>query len=155
MWEVITYKAGAQKATATSPSELLLSMKEKEIKQKIGDWFDEYLTILKLGGYALFVMSPSDEEWKDSEKDGFSVELEYPYKNIKLYIPKNYIEDFDIKTKQVNIKNSLLHEALHILLWKYSRLAESRFITKEQFFDEEEEVTDHLSSVIQSLYKDN
>lgn len=125
---------------------------EKErIRKEIGNTMFYWLDILKFSGYSLYTLFPEDEGWEESSTGGLSVKLEYPYKVIHLSVPQDYIDNY--KLKESNIKDSLLHEAIHVLMWKLSHLAQSRWCTFEQLDSCEEELTDHITNVISELVK--
>jgi hypothetical protein len=119
--------------------------KEKKRKQ-IGDWFTEHLYRLKLSGYSLYVLFSGEENYEDCAEDEFAnVRVNYPYKSIYLSIKQT---DFENRIK--NYKECLLHEAVHVMLWDYTYLAEDRFVGKKQLLDAEERLVDHITNVLLS-----
>lgn len=127
-----------------------MNEKEREkVRKDIGDVFDNWMTILKLNGYDYYVLFPEDEGWEQADTGGMSVKLKYPYKAIYLNIPQENIDNY--KVKKDNIADSLLHEATHVLLWRFSHLAHSRWGTFNELDNCEEELTDHITHVISAL----
>lgn len=118
--------------------------KRKKYKQEIGDIFIDLLQSLNISGWSLYVLLPEDEGWEESAVGGFSVYVEYPYKQIKLVIPEAEIK-MPISKNQ---KEALLHEAIHVLLWDYTYLAEYRFINKKQLLDAEDRLVDSIKEIL-------
>ena len=126
-------------------------MKKKErekYRKEVGDVMEKWLKKLHMQGWDLFVFLPEDAGWREPSKDGFATWVEHPYKIIKLFISEY---ELDSTIPKENRDESLLHEAIHVVLWDYAFQAESRHTTKNQLQDAEERLCDHLKNVILSL----
>ena len=113
------------------------------MRDKVKKKFTEYLEKLNLYGYDIDVLLEKDKEWRKPKNDTYSSIVDYPYKRITLNIGK----DARINT------DHLLHEAFHVILWRYAYLAESRYIRGEELLNEEEQVVDHLTNTFYQFLK--
>ena len=113
------------------------------MREKVKQTFTKYLEKLNLYGYDVDVFTEKDKEWKKPKNNTFTTYVDHPYKRITLNVGK----DARINT------DHLLHEALHVLLWRYAYLAEGRYITEKELFNEEEQVVDHLTNTLYPYLK--
>lgn len=123
--------------------------KKKDIRQKIGDVLEDALNVLKIYGHDLHIFLPDDKDWEKPKNNSFTVKLDYPYQNIDLFVGEDIIKNFN--NKDYDMGSFLLHEACHILLWRYAYLAEDRYINQRQLINEEERIVSQLANVIEDL----
>jgi len=111
------------------------------MKKEIRRVFTKYLEKLNITGYDIVILEKGDKEWENPGST-YDVSVSHPYKRIILNVGKNAKTNTD----------DLLHEAFHVVLWRYAHLAESRYITKKELEHEEEHLVDHLTNTFyQSL----
>lgn len=122
---------------------------DQEIANWVGDYFaDVILPICHIAGYKLETTISKDGD----KSNTFSVEVYFPYRKIVLYVRKGGIEM--VKKKEFSeIRTILLHEAFHILHWKYKEYAEARYIDKETLKELEEDMADRFSIIVDELYQ--
>ncbi len=125
-------------------------MKTEPMRKKIGDIFAGHLETLHLFGYDIFIFMPTDKKWEKPENDSFSVNLNFPYKRVKLFVGEDIIEQWK-EVPVEEIKGFLLHEAIHILTWRFGELAYSRFVSKKELMDEEEFLVDSIKNILEDL----
>ena len=128
-----------------------MTHKEKEkCREEIGNTIVKWLHTLHLVGWSVYVLLPDHKQWEKPAEDGFSIRVEYPYKRIVLNVSEHELNNYREIPKE-NREASLLHEALHVLLWDFVNLAEQRYVTQEQLSDTEERLVDSLKSIILDL----
>lgn len=113
------------------------------MKEKVRNIFIQYLEKLNLHGYEITVLTEKDKGWEKPKNDTYNTSVDYPYKRVFLHVGK------DAETNS----NFLLHEAFHVLLWRYTYLAESRFLRKKELEHEEEHIVDHLTNTFYPILK--
>lgn len=128
-----------------------MKMKNKEeiIRQKIGDTFEDALNVLKIYGHDLHIFLPEDKDWEKPKNNSLTVKVQYPYQSIDLFVGEDIIKNFN--NKDYDMGSYLLHEACHVLLWRYAYLAESRYINQKQLLDEEERIVSQLTNAVEDL----
>lgn len=125
--------------------------KKEKARDEIANCFAAYLGKLHLSEYAFTVYLPDDEDYKEPP-DSFMVKVEYPYKQIHIYVSEDLLRS-RMKNEETSWRKILLHEAIHCLLWNYTYLAESRYVTQDQLQNMEETTVDHLTEVLYPLMK--
>lgn len=116
---------------------------KKCTKKEIERVFTKYLKKLNIVGYEIVILIKGDKEWENPSGSTYDVTVSYPYKRIILNVGK------DAKTDT----NDLLHEAFHVVLWRYTHLAENRYTTEKELASEEEHIIDHLTNTLYPLLK--
>jgi len=122
---------------------------DQEIVNWIGDYFCEVIlpTCYVVGYKVETIINRRGEKEKT-----FSVEVNFPYRHIVLYVRKGGIEMFK-KNKFSEMRSVLFHEAFHIINWKYKEYAESRYIEAVTLKEFEEDVADRFSIIVDNLYQ--
>ena len=110
----------------------------KRIKEEIGDVFAECRNTLKLAGYNVWTLFPEDESYIGG--NFLCVNLDYPYQKIYLHCSEELITSWDERIP-ANRKELLMHEAIHVLLWRLTEYGSSRYISEKEFNDEDERVS--------------
>lgn len=119
---------------------------KEQQRNKIFDVFTDQLHLLRMSGYSILVLRDGDAGYEQPEHNSFAVSVQHPYKTIKLFCDDSVFEYGDVLLRKM-----LLHEAVHVMMWRYSRLAESRFCGEDELEDEDEHLTDHITNVITGL----
>jgi len=129
-----------------------MKLTKKEAK-KIGDFYRDYfcdviLPLCFINGYEVrTTVKPTD----DGERV-FSVKVNFPYRLIEFFVRERAV-DYYRERKFDEMRQSLFHEAFHIILWKYKEYAESRFIEAAILRDLEEDMADQFGIILTNLYK--
>src|ERR1051325_1926321 len=101
---------------------------KKEIKKDflfILNRLNVYPTILEV----LF----EDDHGFDGEDNAIGVVIKVPYNHVQLHVPSSCHVSLDVFMKnRDDFRDTLIHEALHILTWEAMRLGEKRYVTQEQ-----------------------
>lgn len=120
-------------------------------KQKVNKWvkhiaseFSTVLNKLELAPVHLRVIVEGEKGYEVGDQT-LSVSVNYPYKDITFQISNRAIEI--AKNDKKLLKMILLHEAFHILHWRFGQLAENRYTSKKELEEEEENLADHFSLI--------
>ena len=126
-----------------------LKKEDEKMMKWILDYFCEViLPICKISGYKVFVKINR----KGDEEKTFSIEVNFPYRSITLYIRRGgitYYKGGDIQA----MREVLFHEAFHIIHWKYKEYAEARFVDPATLKEFEEDIADRFSIIVDALYR--
>jgi len=118
-------------------------MKKEDVEKE----FLRLLKLLEVGNYDVQFLYKGVKGYDAESKDySYSTEVKHPYRVIKLHIHKNGLE---LDEKDTTLY--LLHEIMHVVLWKFTELAESRYTTEQQLDHEFEDVADNLSMMFNKL----
>jgi hypothetical protein len=121
-------------------------MKNK-VKEKIGDIFNEVMQRCRINHNTLVIR----EDLKDDSQ--FKISVKSPYREVILTICKKGRKTASDGNWD-DIKMYLYHEAFHVLVWNYTRLAESRYTGEEQLKNCEEETADKFSYIMRDCEKE-
>jgi hypothetical protein len=103
-------------------------------------------------GYNTFIYFRGDKGYIQPKHDYLSISCGLPYKDIRLFIGSHGIEEY--KESKKRLKEGLYHEAFHVVVSKYAKVARSRYCSLEQIEDEEETLVDHLTNIIIKIKND-
>lgn len=82
-------------------------------------------------------------------KDGMSVEVDYPYRKIDLFIGETTLQDMvDKKFSDRMLDLYLTHEALHVLFWEFADRAADRYVSEKELENQEEKLVDKLAHIL-------
>lgn len=111
--------------------------------------FCQYLEKLNVNGYRVYTKLV--DEVPNKENVILAVDVQLPYKEISFEVTKRFL---DIrKQNKYNTNHFLIHEAVHVFLGRYTKLANDRFVSEKELVDEEETLTDDLAFILNKLWK--
>lgn len=111
--------------------------------------FCQYLEKLNVNGYRVYTKLV--DEVPNKENAILAVDVQLPYKEISFEVTKRFL---DIrKQNKYNTNHFLIHEAVHVFLGRYTKLANDRFVSEKELVDEEETLTDDLAFILNKLWK--
>lgn len=138
------------------PDEKLVS--KEEIRTHIENIVRNCMRHLNIDGYDWHIILPQENNWYEDSSAGASVSLTYPYKKFRISIQETEVvkmrEQVLTSPFWVNLEQSMIHELMHVIIWRFSTLANKRHITSTDIADEEETLVDHLSIAFCSLLHD-
>lgn len=111
--------------------------------------FCQYLEKLNVNGYRVYTKLV--DEVPNKENAILAVDVQLPYKEISFEVTKRFL---DIrKQNKYDTNHFLIHEAVHVFLGRYTKLANDRFVSEKELVDEEETLTDDLAFILNELWK--
>jgi len=117
--------------------------------KRIVDVFEEYLVKLNIHGFTIWPKIVEEIAGKDGGI--LAVDVALPYKQISFEITNRYIKLFEENEKEYS--PFLLHEAFHVLLSRYTKIANDRFVSEREVEDEEETLVDELTHLFRQICK--
>ena len=108
---------------------------------------------LMIEGYTFIIYLPNNKNHFVQPETSATITVEYPYKKFALSVQQDTIEKMLSEPISnvgfwKNLETAILHECIHILLWKTGELARRRYTTHIEIQDENEATTDHLTHII-------
>jgi len=124
-----------------------------DIEKHIDELVFNCLHWLMIEGYTFTIYLPKDKDFFVDEGASASIRVDYPYKKFAISIQQDTIDKMLSQPKSnvcfwKNLETAILHECIHILLWKTEELAKRRYTTPTEIQDENEATTDHLTHII-------
>ena len=124
---------------------------EEELKQKrsaavvgIMEELEGVLEKLGLKQYTVFGQATEEIGVRDGAILGVDVQL--PYRQVLFDISHRFI-DMWLEDKE-STKHFVVHEAVHVLIARYTRLATDRYISEREILDEEETLVDDITRLL-------
>ncbi len=132
---------------------------KEEVREWVREVFKNACNYLQIDGYGLSFLLPGESGYGEESKDAaLSINIDFPYRYIKLSIHPSSIEsslNAEIKSAWwQNFERSLIHEAIHVLLWHLVHVAQKRYTNMQEIEEAEESAVDHLSFAIHMLISD-
>jgi len=123
-----------------------------EVKEHFVELVSNAMNWLMVDGYTWFVLMPDDENHHKDDTAGACIVVEYPYKKFHISIQQSEIDKCLAQKKDSpfwkNLELMMVHEVIHIILWRLEHLAYKRHVTEQDIRDENEAVVDHLANIV-------
>lgn len=127
----------------TNP-ETELEQKRKQAVVEITDELEKILEKLGLKQYAIFSRMAEEIGVRDGAILGVDVQL--PYRQVLFDISYRFIDMWWEDRGQV--KHFMVHEAVHVLIGRYTKLAVDRYVSERELLDEEETLVDDITCLL-------
>lgn len=135
----------------------VLTTKE-QIRTHIEDLTENAMNYLKVCGYTFHASIPGNASFQKHQDAFLSISMIYPYKKFVISVQQQCLSELiDAPLKSAiweNTERSVFHEIIHIILWRGTELAQTRFVTPTDIENENEFTTDHLANVIHPLVEE-
>lgn len=130
----------------------------EDVRSHFGELIANAMNWLMLDGYTWYVIMPDEQKWHEDVNAGATITVEYPYKKFQISIQRSEVEKCLAQKKDSpfwkNLEGMMVHEVLHVVLWRLEHLAYQRHVTEQDIKDENEAVVDHLANVIHSAMQE-
>jgi hypothetical protein len=133
-------QSGTQKQTQIETEE----QKQKKVLVEITGELEGVLEKLGLKQYVIFSRLTEDVGVRDGSILGVDVQL--PYRQVLFDVSHRFVEMW--KEDKTEVRHFIVHEAVHVLIARYTKLAVDRYVSERELLDEEETLVDDITHLL-------